>query len=121
LCKYQQKAIFVSIYITEAHSRDEWPVGNTISFCNQPTMQNERCGLAKKCVEEYQTTITMLVDTMSNEFENTFAAWPFRFFGVIRDTNDCSKLVLDFKPQPDLAPSYGYKVTSIEAWIESRI
>jgi len=61
----------------------------------------------------------MLVDTISNEFENAFAAWPFRFFGVTVDSS--SNLILGFKPQPQLSPAYGYDVTSIESWIEGNI
>jgi len=46
--KYKERAVFLVVYITEAHAKDEWPVGKTISFCNQPKALSERCALARK-------------------------------------------------------------------------
>jgi len=59
-------------------------------------------------------SIPILVDTMDNEFEKNFAAWPFRFYGI-RDGN-----VLGFKAQPEsISGPYAYDVTSIEKWLDS--
>jgi len=112
--------VFGSVYILEAHARDEWPVGKTISFCDQPRDQQERCDLARKCVEiGGNGGVKMMVDTMNNGFENEFAAWPFRFFGIVgRDGGD---LVLGFKAQPELNPEFAYDVKKIETWIHQQL
>jgi len=115
MCKYHDKVIFLAVYITEAHARDEWPVGKTFSFCEQPKDQQSRCKLAKHCVEQHSYPIPMLVDTMSNQFEHEFAAWPFRYYGIGNGN------VLGFKAQPAVAPHYAYDVRTIESWIEKQL
>jgi len=113
--------VFGSVYILEAHARDEWPVGKTISFCDQPRDQQTRCDLAKECVEISGSVggMKMMVDTMSDGFEKEFAAWPFRFFGLV-GRND-GTLVLGFKAQPELQPEYAYDVNKIESWINEQL
>lgn len=85
---FEGKAIVIAIYITEAHARDEWPIGSTISFCDQPTTLEERCTLAQHFIKEFNYQIPMLVDPIDNPFESKFAAWPFRFYiienGILR-------------------------------------
>jgi hypothetical protein len=108
--QYKERAIFLGVYITEAHAADEWPVGRSISFCNQPKDISERCGLARKFVDTTKLELPMLVDTMGNQFESTFAAWPVRFY-VIKD----GKLV--FKAQPNL-DDYAYDVLDLTDWLE---
>jgi len=75
----------VAVYITEAHASDEWPVGPSISFCRQPQSLKERCELAQKFVNTRLYRVPMLVDTIENDFQKAFAAWPFRFFIVKGD------------------------------------
>lgn len=99
------------MYITEAHAADEWPVGRSISFCNQPKETSERCILAKKFVETTKIEMPMLVDTIENQFETTFAAWPVRFF-VIKN----GKLL--FKAQPNLE-DYAYDVLDLSDWLSA--
>jgi len=74
----------VAVYITEAHASDEWPVGPSISFCRQPQSLEERCELAQKFVNTRHYRVPMLVDTIENNFQQAFAAWPFRYF-IIKD------------------------------------
>jgi hypothetical protein len=38
---------FLAIYIAEAHSRNEWPVGKTISCVDQPTTLEQRLKMHK--------------------------------------------------------------------------
>jgi len=64
-------------------------------------------------VEEWKFPIPMLVDTMDNQFEKEFAAWPLRFY-VIQN----NKLV--FKAQPD-ADYYAYDVNTLGDWLETNL
>ncbi len=70
----------VLCYITEAHAADEWPIGPEISTRVQPTSDAERVEAANELSE--RCGMPMLVDTIENNFEEAFAAWPFRFWGV---------------------------------------
>lgn len=97
------------MYITEAHAADEWPVGPSISFCTQPKETSERCVLARKFVEKTKLDMPIVVDTLENQFESAFAAWPLRFF-VVKD----GKVV--FKAQPNL-DDYAYDVLDLSDWL----
>jgi len=109
--KYKNRAGFLLVYITEAHANDEWPVGKSVSFCNQPKTIGERCDLAKKYSQELnELTMEVAVDLMSNDFENTFAAWPLRFY-IVKD----GKLV--WKAQPNVE-HYAYDPTEISKWLK---
>jgi len=108
--KYKDKAEFLIVYITEAHAKDEWPVGKSVSFCDQPKVLEERCVLARKYNDENELSIPMGVDLMCNGFENVFAAWPVRFY-VVKE----GKLV--WKAQPNLE-HYAYDPTELSKWLK---
>jgi len=102
----------VAVYITEAHARDEWPVGPSISFCSQPRTLEERCQLAEKFINTRLYRVPMLVDAMENNFQKAFAAWPFRFF-IVKDNRIAYKaepspvsLCYDARELTDLIPSF---------------
>jgi len=123
-CQYKNQVVFGNVYILEAHARDEWPVGKRISFCDQPKDQMTRCDLAMEFVKSQDNGgVKMMVDTMENGFEKVFAAWPFRFFGVVgRSSKDGDlDLILGFKAQPELNPEYAYDVKKIESWIQEQL
>jgi len=112
--KYNEKAIFLAVYITEAHSSDEWPCGKTLSFCEQPKTTERRCQLAKLANQKTNYSFPFLVDTIQNQFENSYAAWPFRFYGLVDGK-------LSFKAQPELSPHFAYDVNKLEDWIKLHI
>jgi len=79
--KYKDQVDFLGVYISEAHAQNEWPLG--VKFCiTQPKELHQRLEIANKFVNDYNFKIPMLVDTMGNQFETTFAAWPERFYIV---------------------------------------
>jgi len=88
-----------------------------LSFCKQPKELKERCVLAKEYVKRYDFKIKMVVDNMDNEFQQKFAAWPFRFYGIVLNEND--NHVLGFKAQPKVNEKYAYDVSSIAEWLHS--
>jgi len=111
--QYKEKAQFLAVYITEAHAKDEWPVGKTTSFCDQPKCIEDRLSLASTLQQSLELPFPVLVDTMSNQFEHQFAAWPFRFY-VLADGE------VRFIAQPD--PSlYAYDVTKLEDWLKTNL
>jgi len=117
---YQGQVVFAAVYICEAHAKDEWPAGPTLSFCSQPKKMSERLQLALQCKEKKQMKMPMLVDSMDNEFHEQFAAWPFRFFGATVEQDSETKTLqfrLAFKAQPREG-EFGYNVTTLESWLE---
>ena len=70
---------FLAIYIAEAHSKDQWPVGKTISSVDQPTTLQQRLQNAQEFQKKFNFQMPMLVDNMDNTFHNTYGSWPFRF------------------------------------------
>jgi len=108
--KYKDRANFLVVYITEAHARDEWPVGKTISFCDQPKTLSDRCVLARKYSADNSLTIPVYVDNMNNHFDEVFAAWPLRFY-VVKNGE------LVFKAQPNLE-HYAYDPTELSKWLK---
>ena len=79
----------VTVYIAEAHAADEWPIGDGVhpSTCSikQPVSLRERRAAARAFVRELAWPFEVLVDSMSDAFEHTFAAWPLRFYLVAAD------------------------------------
>ena len=71
------------MYIAEAHARDEWPIGEQLSFTQHRT-NDERLAVAKEFALVSKCTIPMAVDTVRNELMDSFAAWPTRAFIVRR-------------------------------------
>jgi len=79
---YKEKVDFLHVYIMEAHACDEWPLG-TKTVISQHKSTQERIQVAKNFQKNYLWPFPMVVDTISNEFHNTFAVWPERVFIVI--------------------------------------
>lgn len=92
----------VTIYIAEAHAADEWPIGDALhpTACSlkQPVSLRERRAAARAFVRELEWPFEVFVDSMSDDFEATFAAWPLRFYLV---TADGKALAHVAQPQPN--------------------
>merc|ERR1712032_441808 len=71
----------VVVYIREAHARNVWPIGDSVSrTVDAPRTDGERCALARRMREERDMDLPFLVDHIDNSFEAHFASWPFRFY-----------------------------------------
>lgn len=106
-----EKIRFLAVYIAEAHARDQWPVGETISCVDQPRTLEERLVNARNFRDSFHFEMEMLVDNMNNDFHHTYGAWPFRFFIVNHG-------ILVFKAEPN-KDNFAYDFNQIYQWIES--
>jgi len=88
-------ALFLTIYIAEAHAQDQWPLGQHVSVLQHKTVE-ERRTIANKFCAKVDYKIHMVVDDISNNFMNIYWAHPERFFIV----ND-GKLALKAQPTDD--------------------
>lgn len=78
---------FNGVYITEAHAVDEWPISSSRAnaqrgpvHIKQATSNSERCQAARNFVKDFDFQVPMLVDTIDNEFDRSYAPWPLRFY-----------------------------------------
>jgi hypothetical protein len=101
----------LAVYIAEAHARDQWPVGKTISCVDQPTTLQQRLTNAQQFQQNFNFQMPMLVDNMDNTFHNTYGSWPFRFF-VISE----GKLILKAEPNKE---NFTYDMNEIDHWINN--
>jgi len=109
--QYSSVAIFLAVYITEAHAADEWPVGPQFSFCKQPKTTSERLSLAKDFISRNSYRVPLLVDDISNHASTVFAAWPFRFY-VLSD--GAARVALKAEPRHR---DYAYSIGDLNEWL----
>jgi len=102
---------FLMVYIVEAHAVDEWPVGDPLKI-TQPISTIERCGVARAFCRAYDLKVPMIVDTISNEFSETFAAWPIRFYVL----NERGRRLV-YKAQPDHKNTYDSIPPSLDKFL----
>lgn len=65
--------------------------------------------IAKMFVKKHDYQLPMLVDTMDNKFQQTFAAWPIRYYVIHK-----GKVV--FKAQPD-PQTHVYNISELAQWL----
>jgi len=102
---------FLAVYIAEAHARDQWPVGKTISCVDQPTTLSQRLKNAQEFKKNFNFEMPMLVDNMDNTFHNTYGSWPFRFFVIYQ-----GELILKAEPHKE---TFTYDMNEIDNWINN--
>lgn len=74
------------VYIAEAHADDEWPIGMDLKF-NQPKTLFERHKIVKHFQETTKFTWPTLIDTLENNFDKIYCAWPLRFYLIDQSRN----------------------------------
>jgi len=104
--KYKDRVDFLTIYIREAHTRDEWPLGNDFCWKNPKTME-ERMTLANKFHKEMEYHAPMVVDAFDDPFNDYFSSWPERYY-IIHEGK------LAYKAMP-IGDSYEWE--EVEDWI----
>jgi len=83
-------------------------MGDDILLDRQPTEMGERCQVACEFKEDTEYQLPMAVDTMENNFDQLFGAWPVRFFIVQNNT-------LVYKAQPN--SMHTYELSEIRNWL----
>lgn len=78
---------FLTIYITEAHAQDEWPIGSRYQYA-QPRSLQARRDVARDFVRETGYKLPVVLDAIGvagvadNGFESAYAPWPIRFYVI---------------------------------------
>ncbi len=104
----------MTVYIKEAHPTDEWQVevNEKDSVCYaQPRTLDERRAIATDFQSRFEYTLPLVVDTMDNDAEEAYAAWPERLYVVAPDGTIAYK---GGNGPRDFAPE------EVAAWLEAR-
>jgi len=88
-------ALFLTIYIAEAHAQDQWPLGQHVCVLQHKDV-DERRHIAGAFCETVDYKIHMVVDDISNNFMNAYWGHPERFY-IINE----GKLALKAQPTDD--------------------
>lgn len=107
---FKHEVGFLTVYISEAHSQDEWPMGDDVLVDHQPTEMDERCQVACEFRQNTNYMMPIAVDTMENHFDKFFGAWPVRFFIVQNN-------VLVYKAQPN--SEHTYDLQEVRNWLST--
>ena len=109
------RADFATIYISEAHAADEWALphargaGQAIpEGIVQPRSLAARCALAREFARSYSEVGRLLVDTMADEANARYAAWPERLYVVVDG-------VVAYKGGPG---PFGYVLDDVRTWLQ---
>jgi hypothetical protein len=76
---------FLTIYIREAHPKDEWMMKSNEkekdNVCYaQPRSIGDRVAIANDFTQRYKFTVPFGIDEMSNAANDAYAAWPERLY-----------------------------------------
>jgi len=72
----------LTVYISEAHAQDTWPLGLKIKY-NQTHTVEERATVARDFIAHNKYEFPIMLDVPpGNEFDKLFAAWPLRFYVI---------------------------------------
>ena len=83
----------VCIYILEAHFVeknndgkiiDGWPIGSSYNYPQHKTI-NDRISMANKFITDFKWNIPTFVDTIENDFNKVYSAWPDRAYVIFND------------------------------------
>ena len=112
--RYSPNVDFLTIYIKEAHPEDEWQLAANekegVCFI-QPTSLGQRIHIANLFVEQYDYQLPMVVDSMQDEVNDAFAAWPERLYVLESDGTVAYK--------GDVGP-FGFNPDELEQWLTDR-
>lgn len=86
--RYRDRFDFYAVYIKEAHPLDGWrmesndKVGIQVA---QPKSEEERTRVAGLCSSALEISMPLLVDSIRNDVEEAYAAFPDRLYLIDRD------------------------------------
>lgn len=81
--KYKNVAHFLSVYISEAHASDVWPLGTTVCVKQHTSIQDRIDAAKEHLIEKRQCKIPILVDNIINGFDDYYHGWPERFYVIV--------------------------------------
>ena len=68
-----------------------WPIGSQYNYPQHKTI-DDRLNMAKKFIHQYQWPIPTVIDSIENEFNEKYAAWPDRAYLIFEWTSEIEEL-----------------------------
>lgn len=112
--EFKDQADFLTVYIREAHPDDEWQMDVNIKddVCyTQPKTFEQRLAIANDFAKRFNFPLPLAVDTMADEANKSYAAWPERLYIISPDGTVAYK--------GGIGP-FKYKPEEVRAWLEVR-
>lgn len=109
--KYADRADFLTVYIKEAHTQDEWQMSanEKEGVCYpQPRTLSQRVVIANDFVRRFHYGVPLVIDAMDNRANELYAAGPERFY-IVNPSG-----VIEYKGKPG---PFGYHPEEVEAWL----
>ena len=83
--RYGQQAVFLHIYVREAHPTDGWHMESNAKQgvkLPQPTTYEERVGVALQCRQTLKHSMPLLVDEINDPVGTTYSGMPARLYVI---------------------------------------
>lgn len=83
--RYRERAIFLGVYVREAHPTDGWSMesNNKVGVqVAQPKTFAERTGVATQCYSRLKPSIPLLVDDITDTTGNAYSGMPARLYVI---------------------------------------
>lgn len=77
---YRDRVHFYLVYVREAHPTDGWVMPNNQFQIRQPQSVEERRKVAQAFADKLKVSIPILVDSIDDQVERTYACWPNRMY-----------------------------------------
>lgn len=104
---------FVFVYIMEAHACDEWPI-----YQVEDVEQHKSIGARIKMAKKFQHAIAchphihFVVDPLANNFNRSYASWPFRFW--VLESRQHDQVYVRFKAMPS---NSSYRIEDLDEFL----
>lgn len=111
---YKEHADFLTVYVREAHSTDEWQMKSNVKddVCYaQPKTLEQRMAIANDFTKRFKYPLPFGVDDMSNAAELAYSAWPERLY-IIDETGHIAY-------RGGMGP-FNYKPAEARDWLAGR-
>lgn len=98
------------VYICEAHACDEWPIGSPVVIKQHKTTE-DRSKACTQCCDALNISVPVVLDSIENDFNNTYACWPLRFYLIDQG-------IIEHIPMPR---DGAYDPSEIDTWLETKL
>jgi len=78
--QYNDRVHFYLVYVREAHPTDGWALPKNQFQIRAPQSIEERRQVAQAFAAKLKVSIPILVDTLDDQVEKTYASWPNRMY-----------------------------------------
>lgn len=109
--KYKGVANFLTIYISEAHASDVWPLGTTVCVKQHQSLQDRIDAAKEHLIKNRDCKVPVLVDNILNGFDSHYRGWPERFYIIVGKN-------VELVGMPS-AEDKGFNRDEISKWLDS--